>query len=246
MKIDTLSAKELAAFFDHSLLRPNCTTAEFDQHIEECIQFGFFSAAINSAEVPYYAKRLAKSNVKVGAAISFPFGQASKESKLEEVRIAIDQGADEIDYVINVCKLIAGDLSYIEDEMQAIVEHCKSRGILSKVILENCYLNKEQKEAACSIAVKTGIDFVKTSTGFGPGGAEPEDILLMKKIVGDSGVRIKSAGAMKTLAKTAQMIELGVSRIGSAFGPTIISEFNQMKSDGMTMEEYICAGKTHI
>lgn len=246
MKIDTMTSAELASYFDHSLLRPNCEKAEFDRHIEECKKYGFFSAAINSAQVPYYVRMLEGSGVKVGAAISFPFGQASKESKLEEVRIAIEQGADEIDYVLNIGKLLDGDEGYIRDEMCAIVEHCGVRGILAKVIFENCYLGAEQKQAACRIAVEAGIDYIKTSTGFGPGGAEAGDVVLMKKATEGSGIKIKAAGDMKTLAKTAQMIELGVSRIGSAFGPAIIADFERMKAEGMTMEEYIRAGLTRI
>lgn len=246
MKIDTFTTAQLAAYFDHSLLRPNCEKAEFDRHIEECKKYGFYSAAINSAQVPYYVKMLEGSGVKVGAAISFPFGQASKESKLEEVRLAIEQGADEIDYVINIGRLLDGDDGYVRDEMYAIAEHCRARNVLSKVIFENCYLSIEQKKAACRIAVETGIDYVKTSTGFGPGGAEPEDIILMKMETEGSGIKIKAAGAMKTLAKTAQMIELGVNRIGSAFGPSILSDFERMKAEGMTMEEYICAGRTPV
>lgn len=246
MKIDTLTSEQLAAYFDHSLLRPECRKAEFDKHIEECKSYGFFSAAINSAQVPYYVKMLEGSKVKVGAAISFPFGQASKESKLEEVRIAIEQGADEIDYVLNIGRLLDGDEGYVRDEMCAIVEHCRARNILSKVIFENCYLGTEQKEMACRIAVEAGIDYIKTSTGFGPGGAEPEDVVLMKRATEGNGIKIKAAGAMKTLAKTAQMIELGVSRIGSAFGPAIIADFERMKAEGMTVEEYIRAGKTRV
>ena len=224
MRIDSLTPHQLAAYFDHSLLMPNNIRADYDKHIAECKQYGFFSAAVNSAIVPYYVAQLAGTGIPVGAAIGFPFGQANIESKVAETKAAIVQGAREIDYVLNIGRLLDGERGYIQDEMAQVFQVCKNAGIVCKVILENCYLQDTHKIMACEIAVDVGIDYVKTSTGFGSGGATLEDVQLMRSVVGNR-VKIKAAGAMKNLEIVANMIELGVDRIGSAFGPAILQDF---------------------
>lgn len=240
MKIDNMTSRQLAAYFDHALLMPYNTKKDFDCHIEECKTYGFYSAAINTAPVSYYAAALRGTDILVGAAVSFPFGQASRKAKLEETKIAVSQGAQEIDYVLNIGRLLDGDYEYIKAEMKGIVDFCHENGLPVKVIFENCYLGETEKLHACEIALEVGIDYVKTSTGFGSGGAEVGDIQLMKRVVGNQ-VKIKAAGGMRTLKKTAEMIEAGVSRIGSAFGPAIISEFLEMKKRNMTMEQYLAS-----
>ncbi len=229
MRIDTMTAARLAALFDHTLLRPECTASDFQKHIDECKQFHFYSAATHSGHVAEYACALQGSDILVGAAIGFPFGQAAARAKEAEARIALEDGAQEIDYVLNIGKLLDGSLSYIEDEMALILAQCRRHGAVCKVILENCYLTQQAKIAACEIAVKTGIDYVKTSTGFGPGGATVEDIRLMKQIVGDK-VRVKASGGMRTLANAAAAIEAGADRLGSAFSVSILEEFQHQYS----------------
>lgn len=224
MKIDTMTEAQFAALFDHALLRPENQASDFEKHIQECRKYGFYSAAINSSHVSAYVEALSGSGVKVGAAVGFPFGQASARAKAAEARIALDEGADEIDYVLNIGRLLDGDAGYIESEMSAIGAACKEHGAVSKVILENCYLTEQAKILACKIAVASGIDFVKTSTGFAHGGATAEDIVLMKKIVGDQ-VKIKAAGSMRSLADVSAAIEAGAQRIGSAFSVSILEEF---------------------
>lgn len=225
MKIDTMTRAELASYFGYSLLGPNCRQAEFDQFLANARQYGVYSVAINGAWVPYAVEHLRDTGIKVGSTAGFPFGQMAVTAKREEARIALSQGAEEIDYVLHIGRLLDHDYHYIADEMREMVLLCHSQGAVAKVILENCYLGREEIRGACEIAVEQGIDFVKTSTGFGPGGAEADDVRLMKQVVGDR-VLVKAAGAMRTLDKTAQMIELGASRIGSGFVPDILNEFS--------------------
>lgn len=225
MRSQILTASQLASYFDFALLSPNCRQEEFDRFLEGCVRYHVYSAAINGAWVPYAAERLRGTGVKVGATAGFPFDQMSVAAKREEARIALSQGADEIDYVLNIGRLLDHDYRYIAEEMGEMTDLCHSRGAAAKVILENCYLGAEEIRGACQVAVEQGIDFVKTSTGFGPGGAEADDVRLMKQVAGDR-VGIKAAGAMRTLDKTLQMIELGANRIGSGFVPDIMDAFS--------------------
>ena len=224
MNMDHMSAAQFAALFDHSLLQPYNTAADFSKHMEECVRYKFYSAAINSSQVPRYVRGLAGTGVLVGAAVGFPFGQASPRAKEAEARIALEEGAREIDYVLNIGRLLDGDHRFIREEMQRLVSLCHDRQAVCKVILENCYLNDDAKKRACEIALDTGIDYVKTSTGFGTGGATAQDVRLMKSIVGDA-VKIKAAGAMRSLDAVRAVLDAGAQRIGSAFSVKILREF---------------------
>jgi len=228
MKIDGMTSIQLASYFDHSILKPNMLYQDFCKHIEECKKYGFYSAAINSSMADMFVEALKETDVLVGVAVGFPFGQASIAAKVAETREAILVGVQEIDYVLNIGRLLDGEYEYIESEMQQIVDCCKQSGVVSKVILENCYLDKTAKIKACEIALKTKIDFVKTSTGFGSGGATVEDIRLMRSIVGKN-VKVKAAGGIKSLTDAATMIELGVDRIGSMYSVSILEEYNKLK-----------------
>ena len=185
--------------------------------------------AINSAPVKFCREVLKNSTVHVGAAIGFPLGQTTIEDKVFETEQAIAEGADEIDYVVNLVKLKSGDLDYVEEEMRRIVEVCNNNGKISKVIFENCYLTDSEKRTLCEIALKVRPTFIKTSTGFGtpePGiavGATVEDVRLMKSIVGDA-VKVKAAGGVRTLDDALAMIEAGAERIGTSAGVSIIEE----------------------
>jgi len=229
MNIDNLTPEELAAYFDHSILQPYNILADYENHIEECLKYGFYSAAINSHIVPHYVKCLSGRNVMVGAAIGFPFGQANVAGKLEEARVAIDEGATELDYVLNIGRLLDGNRSYIKDEMQRMMDLSHSKDVVLKVILETCYLKESHKIMACEVAVETQIDFVKTSTGFGSGGATVEDLKLMREVVGDN-VKIKASGNMRKLQNVAAVIEAGADRIGSSFSASILDSFIASKS----------------
>ena len=185
--------------------------------------------AINSAPVKFCREVLKNSSVHVGAAIGFPLGQTTIEDKVFETERAIAEGADEIDYVVNLVKLKSGDLEYVENEMRQIVDVCNKHEKISKVIFENCYLTNDEKVTLCNIALKVRPTFIKTSTGFGtpepgiPVGATVEDVKLMKSVVGDA-VKVKAAGGVRNLADALAMIEAGAERIGTSAGVKIIEE----------------------
>lgn len=216
----------LANQIDHTLLRADATENEFRQLCQEADDYGFKMVAINSFPVKQCREFLQDSPVHVGAAIGFPLGQTTIATKVFEVQDAIKNGADEIDYVINIGKLKAGDSEYIKEEMSAIVKASREGGILSKVILENCYLTDEEKVTVCEIARAVKPDFVKTSTGFGTGGATLADVALMKKVVGEE-VKVKAAGGIRDLTTALAMIEVGAQRLGTSSGIKIIEEYKE-------------------
>lgn len=218
-----ISKKELANMIDHTLLRADATKEEFQQLCQEADSYGFKMVAINSAPVKSCREFLKDSPVHVGAAIGFPLGQTSIATKVFEVEDSIRNGADEIDYVINLGELKNGNLAYIQEEMEQIVAAARKAGILSKVILETCYLTDEEKKQVCEIAKKVKPDFVKTSTGFGTKGATVEDVKLMKSVVGDT-VKVKAAGGIRDLDTALKMIDAGAERLGTSSGIKIIQE----------------------
>lgn len=226
---NSLTPETLAKYFDQTLLKPFVTEQRLKEFCEESDRYGFAMVAINSAPVKFCREVLKDSDVHVGAAIGFPLGQTTIADKVFETEQAIAEGADEIDYVVNLVKLKSGDLTYVEEEMRQIVAVCNKHGKISKVIFENCYLNNDEKKTLCEIALKVRPTFIKTSTGFGtpePGvavGATVEDVRLMKSIVGDA-VKVKAAGGVRTLADAIAMIEAGAERIGTSAGVTIVEE----------------------
>ncbi|MER2181705.1 MAG: deoxyribose-phosphate aldolase [Desemzia incerta] len=222
-----MSMQELANMVDHTLLKADAQKSGFEKLCQEADEYGFKMVAINSAPVALCKELLEDSPVHVGAAIGFPLGQTSIAVKVFEVKDAIKNGADEIDYVINIRELKDGNLDYIKQEMTEIVTVCREHDILSKVILENCYLTNEEKTAVCQIAKKVKPDFVKTSTGFGTSGATVEDVKLMKDIVG-SEVKVKAAGGIRDFAAAKAMIEAGAERIGTSAGIRIVEEYKTM------------------
>lgn len=221
-----ISAKELAGMFDHTNLKAFATDKDFEILCAEAAENHFAMVAINSAPVALCKKLLAGSGVHVGAAISFPLGQTTIETKLFETENAMENGADEIDYVLNVGQLKQGNLAYIQDEMERMVAVCRKHGVLSKVIFENCYLTKEEIKAAALIAKEVEPDFIKTSTGFGTGGATVEDVRLMKETVGEK-VKVKAAGGIRDLDACLAMIEAGAQRIGTSSSLKILEEYSQ-------------------
>ena len=218
-----LTKKELASKFDHTLLKPYATKEDFMQLCNEAKEMGAAMVAINSAPVKLCKELLKDTDVHVGAAISFPLGQTTIKIKAEETKQAIKDGADEIDYVINIHELKEGHLDYIEDEMKQIVDICKENHVVSKVIFENCYLTQNEIIQLAKIAKKIKPDYIKTSTGFGTSGAKVEDVKLMKDIVGDD-VKVKAAGGIRDLETCLKMIEAGASRIGTSSSLKILEE----------------------
>ena len=219
-----LTDKTLAGMIDQTLLKPFATLDQFEAFCRQADEYGFKMVAINSAMTHICKDFLKDSQVLVGAAIGFPLGQTTIEDKVFETRNAILEGADEIDYVVNLVQLKSGNVDYVKREMEEIVTVCRRYGKTSKVIFENCYLTDAQKETLCRIALEVRPDFIKTSTGFGTGSATVEDVRLMKRMVGDA-IGIKAAGGMRTLDDALAMIEAGATRLGTSAGVAIVDEF---------------------
>lgn len=228
MKTQDLTLDQLCGMFDHTNLKAFAVDADFEKLCAEAAQNHFAMVAINSAPVALCKKLLAGTGVHVGAAISFPLGQTTLETKVFETKNAIENGADEIDYVLNVGALKQGKLDLIRQEMEAIVKVCREAGVLSKVIFENCYLTKEEIVAAAKIAKEVKPDFIKTSTGFGTSGATVEDVRLMKETVGDD-VKVKAAGGIRDWETCKAMLEAGAERIGTSSSLKIMEEFEKAR-----------------
>ncbi|MDR2536819.1 MAG: deoxyribose-phosphate aldolase [Treponema sp.] len=221
--IKTISAEQLAAYIDHTLLKAQATRAEFEKLCAEAVRHCFASIAINPAQLVFCRKQLEGSGMRLSVCVGFPLGQNTKDMKFLEAMTAIQEGANEIDYVINITELKAKNFRYVEDEMNSIVTLCRVNHVLSKVIFENCYLSDEEKRELCRIALAVCPDFIKTSTGFGSGGATLEDVRLMKDLVGDK-IKIKAAGGIRNLKTALAMLDCGAERIGSSAGVAIIEE----------------------
>lgn len=219
-----LTPESLAQYFDHTLLKPYATVEAFEQFCADSAKYKFKMVAINPSPVKLCKKLLEGSGVRVGAAIGFPLGQNTIQTKVFETEDAINDGSDEIDYVVNITQLKCKNYDYIEREMTGIVELCKKYGKTSKVIFENCFLTDDEKRELCRIALNIGPDFIKTSTGFGSGGATLDDVALMKNMVGDK-IKVKAAGGIRTLQMVLQLIDLGVERIGSTASIEIVNSF---------------------
>ena len=219
-----MTKEQLVKLFDHTCLYAYATEAHMKKLCDEARAYNFAMVAVNSVQVKRCKKFLKDTDVHVGAAISFPLGQTTIASKVFETVDAIQNGADEIDYVINITELKEGNYDYIREEMRQIVAECRKANVISKVIFENCYLTQEEKEILCKIALEVKPDFIKTSTGFGTGGATLEDVKLMKSIVGDA-VKVKAAGGVRDLETFLAMVEAGAERIGTSAAVKITEEF---------------------
>lgn len=221
-----MTKEELARIFDHTFLKAYASRDDFIQLCNEAKSIGAAMVAINSEPVKLCKELLKGTNIHVGAAISFPLGQTTLDIKLAETKQAIDDGADEIDYVINIGKAKMHDWNYIEQEMRSIVELCHENQVICKVIFENCYLTKEEIVKMAEIAKEVKPDYIKTSTGFGTSGATVEDVRLMKETVGNE-VKVKAAGGIRDWKTCQAMIKAGASRIGTSSSLKILEEFQQ-------------------
>ncbi len=210
----------VAPYLDHTLLKPAATDAEVRQLCEEARRYGFAAVCVNSAFVPLCASLLAGTGVTVCSVVGFPLGAMSTDAKAYETRRAVADGAREIDMVIPVGKLQAGDYAYVLRDIEAVVG--AAHGVPVKVILETALLTQEQKIIACALAKAAGAAFVKTSTGFVSGGATVEDIALMRRIVG-AEMGVKASGGVRDCATAMQMIEAGATRIGASASVAIVT-----------------------
>ena len=220
----TLTVSTLASYFDHTLLKAYASLSDFEALCKEAQTHHFYMVAVNPAQVALCKELLKGSPVRVGAAIGFPLGQSTVRTKVFETVDAIENGADEIDYVINLSELKNRNWPLVEREMEEIVSACRERNAVSKVIFENCYLEKQEIDTLCGIALRVKPDFIKTSSGFGTGGALLEDVIRMKQNVGDD-VKVKAAGGIRTLHTTLAMITAGAERIGSSASVRIMQEY---------------------
>ena len=217
------SPLEFAALIDHTLLRPEATRADILQLCEDARQYGFASVCVNPCWVPLAARQLRGTAVKVCSVVGFPLGATLSAVKRQETAQAIKLGAQEIDMVINVGALRGGDLEAVRLDIRGVVDASHAGGALVKVILETALLNDEQKVAGCLLAQGAGADFVKTSTGFGPGGATVHDVELMRFVVGAS-LGVKAAGGIRTPEDLARMLSAGATRIGASASVQILEE----------------------
>jgi deoxyribose-phosphate aldolase len=210
----------IAKMIDHTLLKPETTKEQIVKLCEEAKQYNFASVCVNPTWVATAAELLKGSDVKVCTVIGFPLGANTPEVKAFETKNAIENGATEVDMVINIGALKSGDDELVEKDIRAVVEAAKGKALV-KVIIETCLLTEEEKVRACELAVKAGADFVKTSTGFSTGGATVEDVALMRKTVGPE-IGVKASGGVRD-AQTAQaMIDAGATRIGTSSGVAIV------------------------
>lgn len=209
----------LEKYIDHTNLKPTATESDIKKLCEEAKIHGFYAVCVNGCHVPLAKKSLDKTHIKIAAVVGFPLGAMSTKAKIFEAVDCIENGADEIDMVINVGWLKSGMYDAVRNEIKAVKEAIRNN--ILKVIIETCYLTDKEKEKACKLALAANADYVKTSTGFGTGGATFDDVKLMKRIVGGN-TRIKASGGVKDKETAIQYIELGVSRIGTSSGPSLI------------------------
>lgn len=222
-----LKPEELAKMIDHTLLKAYATDEDLKKLCQVAREYNFKTVAINNSPIPLCKQELEGTDILCDAAVGFPLGAATIESKVFEAIDAIEKGAGEVDYVVNIGKVKSGQWDYVKEEMQRIVDACHSRGIICKVIFENCYLVDEEKRRLCQIALETGIDFIKTSTGMGTGNATLEDVRLMKECVGDR-CKVKAAGGIRNAEDALKFIEAGASRLGTSAGVAIVDQYREM------------------
>lgn len=212
---------ELNKYIDHTLLKPEATNEQITKLCQEARQYDFASVCVNTCYVPLAKQLLAGSDVKVCCVVGFPLGAMDTVSKAFEAKTAVENGAQEVDMVINIGALKDKDYDYVTKDIAAVVE--ASKPAIVKVIIEACLLTDEEKVEACKCSMNAKAEFVKTSTGFSTHGATPEDVALMKKTVGDV-CKVKAAGGVRSYNDAMKMIEAGADRLGCSAGIKVMEE----------------------
>jgi deoxyribose-phosphate aldolase len=214
---------DIARYIDHTNLKPYATADDIKKLCDEAVEYNFYAVCVNPYRVKLAKDYLKEKNadVKVASVIGFPLGATPTEVKVFEARKALEDGADELDMVINIGALKDRDYEYVKNDIAEVVKVAHEKGAKVKVIIETCYLTEEEKVKACELAKEAGADFVKTSTGFGTGGATIEDVRLMRKVVGPE-MGVKAAGGIRTYEQALAMIEAGATRIGTSSGVKIV------------------------
>ncbi len=226
-----VTANDIAKMIDHSLLKPQLTLEEVKKGCKLAAEYETISVCVRPADVVLACEELAGTEVKVSTVIGFPHGCNSTETKVFEAKKAMEDGAVELDMVLNIGRLRSGEYGYVEKDIKAVVDEAHKNDVLVKVILENCFLNNEQKKKACQIIEKADGDFVKTSTGFGTGGHTIPDLKLMRETVSDD-VEVKAAGGVRSLEAALKVIEVGVTRIGATATKEILDEAKKREARG--------------
>ena len=208
-----MDTTNIAQYIDYTLLKPTATFADIEKLCQEALSYHFFSICVNSSYISYAKNLLKESSTKLCSVVGFPLGAMSPLAKANEATIALEEGADEIDMVMNIGWFLSGQIHKVLEEVSQIKKIIGNKVL--KLIIETCYLSEAQKRLACQMGVDAGADFIKTSTGFGTGGATLSDVRLMKEVVGNQAL-IKVSGGIRTREVALEYLALGVSRIGAS------------------------------
>jgi deoxyribose-phosphate aldolase len=218
-----MTPADLARLIDHTLLRPDATSRNIESLCAEALEHRFAAVCVNPTWVPHARGRLAGGQTAVCTVVGFPLGATSTDAKACEAQAAISDGAGEIDMVIDIGRLKSGDAAAVRGDIAAVVLVCRKGHAICKAIIEAALLTDDEKVEACTIAMAAGADFVKTSTGFGPGGATVADVQLMSRVVGGK-MGIKAAGGIRDLEAVERLVAAGATRIGTSSGVAIVRE----------------------
>ena len=227
--VESLTYAEIAKTIDHSLLRPELDLDTVADGVRLAVRYDVASATVKPADVALAAGIVAGSDVLVSTVVGFPHGSSTPATKAFEAERALDDGAHELDMVLNIARLRSGRDDEVRDEIRTIVELALRRGAIVKVILENAYLTDEQKVLGCRLAEQAGAHFVKTSTGYAPTGATIEDLQLMRASVSPH-IQVKAAGGVRTLDALLDVLSVGVTRVGATTTETMLEDFKARKA----------------
>jgi len=220
-----LDKKIIAKAIDHAVLKPDATDLDVERECSVAVKYDIASVCVKPCHVKLAGMLLKDSDVKVSTVIGFPHGGTTTAAKVAEALDAIENGASELDMVINIGKLLSGDYDYVKNDIEAVAKAAHSKNVILKVIIETALLDDENKKIACKLSEEAGCDYVKTSTGFNGSGATPDDIVLMKNSVGPN-IKIKASGGIKTLDQAIKFIELGCHRLGTSSTENILTGGN--------------------
>ncbi len=221
MGAEDMSPASMAKYVDHTILKPEASISDVTRVCDEAKKFKFASVCVNPSYIGYVARQLEGSGVAPCCVIGFPLGACTPEAKAGETADAVNNGAKEVDMVVNVGAIKSGDWQLVKRDIEGVVNAAKGRALV-KVIIETCLLTDEEKVKACAVSKMAGADFVKTSTGFSSGGATAEDVKLMRETVGDQ-LGVKASGGVKTYQDAVNMIRAGANRLGTSSGAAIVS-----------------------
>ena len=230
-----LTPQDIASMLDHSTLQPYLTEEDIRHGAEVALKYHTASMCARPCDVPVMAELLKGSGVKVCTVIGFPHGAHETAIKVAEAELALNEGCEELDMVINIGRMLRGDEAYVRDEIRQIVEKAHAAGAIVKVIIETCYLSDEQKKRACELSEEAGADFVKTSTGYGSKGCTIEDLVLMRAAVSDK-VRVKGSGGIRDLDTVLKARAAGASRCGVSATEKIMAEAEERYAEGKLEE----------